>query len=217
MSDYDTQRERMVKEQIAGRGVMDRRVLEAFREVPRHKFVSEKYLPDAYSDHPVPIGHNQTISQPYIVAYMTEQLDVPAAGRTLEIGTGSGYQAAILSRLSASVFTIETVEALFLKARRLFQTLGLDNICTYFGDGYDGLAGEGPFDRIMITAAAPRIPEALVDQLADGGKMILPAGTPHGYQELISVEKHHGRTTTRSLLGVRFVPMTGKIQRPVRS
>ena len=201
----------MVQEQIAARGINDERVLSAFMTVPRHEFVPGKRRDEAYEDHPIPIGGGQTISQPYIVAYMTEQLDVGPEVAVLEIGTGSGYQAAILGSLAAEVHTIEAVEVLYKRARRLLERLGYANVFCYVGDGYLGAGETKKFDRIIVTAAASRIPETLVSMLVEGGKMVLPVGPPFGYQELVSVEKSENEVRTRSLLGVRFVPMTGRI------
>jgi protein-L-isoaspartate(D-aspartate) O-methyltransferase len=201
----------MVQDQIAARGIDDKRVLSAFETVPRHEFVPGKRREEAYEDHPIPIGGGQTISQPYIVAYMTEQLEVSSDATVLEIGTGSGYQAAILGQLACEVHTVEAVEVLYKRAKRLLDSLGYGNIFCYLGDGYLGAGEIRRFDRIIVTAAAPRIPETLVSMLGSGGKMVLPVGPPFSYQELVSVEKSENQVRTRSLLGVRFVPMTGRI------
>jgi len=207
------ERRLMVEEQIIARGIRDDRVLSAFRAVPRHLFVPQRHRDEAYEDHPISIGSGQTISQPYIVAYMSEQLCVSPEATVLEIGTGSGYQAAVLGALAAKVVTIEAVEVLYRRAKRLLDSLGYGNIACYYGDGYTGAGEIHAFDRIMITAAAPRIPKPLVSLLKDGGSMILPVGAAYGYQELVSVERRGKEIVTRSLLGVRFVPMTGKIRR----
>lgn len=212
---YTERRSLMVEEQIAARGIRTEPVLAACGEVPRHIFVPRRFQDDAYKDHPLPIGGGQTISQPYIVAYMTEKLSVSDNHMVLEIGTGSGYQAAILSRLSKEVHTIETVEVLYKRARRVIESLGYGNIFCYLGDGYSGLGENTAFNRIIVTAAAPRIPETLVALLSPGGKMVLPVGQPHGYQELVLVERDDHEVRTQPLLGVRFVPMTGKIRRRI--
>ena len=210
---YAEERRRMVADQIADRGVRDARVLSAFETVPRHLFVPGRDQDQAYEDHPIPIGNGQTISQPYIVAYMTEQIAVTADSVVLEIGTGSGYQAAILSCLALEVHTIETVELLYRRAKRLLESLGYTNVSCYLGDGYRGVDNPKVFDRIIITAAAPRIPETLVARLGPAGKMILPVGSPYGYQELVLVERDGKEIRSRPLIGVRFVPMTGTIRR----
>ena len=216
LDSYAEKRHEMVVEQIAARGVKDRRVLAAFETVPRHLFVPKRRQCEAYEDHPIPIGSGQTISQPYIVAYMTEKLEVDADTAVLEIGTGSGYQAAILACLAGEVHTIETVEVLHKQSKRLFETLGYENIYCYLGDGIQGVGEPKVFDRIIGTAAAPRIPETLVALLSQKGKMILPVGSVHGYQELVLVERDGATVRTRSLLGVRFVPMTGRVNRRKR-
>ncbi len=206
-------RKSMVSNQIAARGVRDRRVLAACERVPRHLFVPGRYKNEAYQDRPLPIGSGQTISQPYIVAYMTEKLSVSDNDRVLEIGTGSGYQAAILSCLATEVHTIENVEGLYNRTKRLLENLQYKNVFCYFGDGYSGVGVAAGFDRIIVTAAAPRIPETLLSLLTPSGKMILPVGKPHDYQELVLVERDENEVRTNPLLGVRFVPMTGKIRR----
>ena len=213
VDEYRGIRGTMVADQMAARGIREGRVLAAFETVPRHLFVPGRYKNEAYEDHPIPIGSGQTISQPYIVAYMTEKLSVAENDKVLEIGTGSGYQAAILSRLALEVHTIETVEVLYKGAKRLLEALAYKNVFCYYGDGYSGAGAGTGFDRIIVTAAAPRIPETLVALLSPGGKMILPVGASHGYQELVLVERDESEVRTRSLLGVRFVPMTGKIRR----
>ena len=201
-------REKMVAEQIEARGVVDERVLEAMRKVPRETFVRKEDLAMAFYDGPLSIGYGQTISQPYIVAYMTEALDIGPEDRVLEIGTGSGYQTAILAELASEVFTIEIVEPLARRAKEILERLGYKNIHFRTGDGSLGWPEEAPFDAIMITAAPPTVPDALVDQLADGGRMIVPVGRYEQYLELI--EKKRQRVTKRRLIGVRFVPMTGR-------
>lgn len=213
VEEYAEERRRMVADQIAARGIRDARVLSAFETVPRHLFVPRRDQAQAYEDHPIPIGSGQTISQPYIVAYMTEQIAVTTDSVVLEIGTGSGYQAAILSCLALEVHTIETVELLYQRAKRLLESLEYTNIFCYLGDGYRGVDKPKVFDRIIITAAAPRIPETVVARLGPAGKMILPVGSSYGYQELVLVERDGQGIKTRPLIGVRFVPMTGSIRR----
>lgn len=203
----------MVANQIEVRGIADPRVLEALRSVPRHEFVPQDQRWAAYDDRPLSIGSNQTISQPYIVAYMSEKLQLAGSERVLEIGTGSGYQTAVLSLLASEVFTIETVEVLFRRAKRLLNRLEYDNVECNFGDGSAGLPEEAPFDGIIITAAAPVIPKTLCNQLASGGRMILPVGEPLGAQELVVVTRSGDSFNRKRLLGVRFVPMTGRVQR----
>ncbi|HEX5132038.1 MAG TPA: protein-L-isoaspartate(D-aspartate) O-methyltransferase [Candidatus Krumholzibacteria bacterium] len=197
--------ERMLAEQIERRGVRDPRVIEALRRVDRGRFVAPPDLADAYEDHPLPIGHGQTISQPYIVALMTESIGPRPNDRVLEIGTGSGYQTAVLSLLVREVYSIEAVEALADAARERLARLGYANAHVRTGNGYDGWPEMAPFDAIVVTAAPPKIPPALVDQLAAGGRMIIPVGS--SYQELVLVEKKNGNVTKRVLSVVRFVPM----------
>ena len=203
---FTSARDAMVKQQIAARGVEDPDVLEAMRTVPRHLFVPERYRSRAYSDSPLPIGHNQTISQPYIVAVMTEALQVKSEHQVLEIGTGSGYQAAILSHLVDDVYSIEIICELAERAKKTLSSAGRDNVHVKCGDGYEGWPEHAPFDRIIVTAAPPEIPEALVEQLRVGGRMILPVGDR--IQELKIVEKKEGgRVETVEMMKVRFVPM----------
>ena len=200
------QRDRMVDRQIEKRGIENARVLQALRDVKRHLFVAPEDVTSAYEDHPLPIGHGQTISQPYIVALMTETIDPQPGDRVLEIGTGSGYQAAVLSRLVAHVYTIEIVDALGTAAKDRLQRLGYANVTVKLGDGYQGWPEHAPFDKIVVTAAPPEIPSALVDQLAAGGRMVVPVGTT--FQELLLVEKSKsGEVSKRVITGVRFVPM----------
>lgn len=198
-------RERMVKEQLERRGIQDPRVLEAMRKVPREKFVPEEYQSHAYEDGALPIGYDQTISQPYIVAFMTEALSLTGKERVLEIGTGSGYQAAVLAELVLEVFSIEIVEPLARRADKTLAQLGYRNIKLKVGDGYEGWREHAPFDAIMVTAAPEKIPPVLLEQLKVGGRMIVPVGI--GFQELILVRKTAKGIETRSLLPVRFVPM----------
>ena len=206
--DPEEARRRMVEEQIRSRGVQAPRVLEAMLEVPRHEFVLPADVDRAYTDGPLPIGHGQTISQPYIVALMTELADPDPDERALEIGTGSGYQAAVLSRLVSHVYTIELVEPLAEAAADTLGRLGYDNITVRAGDGYRGWPDEAPFDLIVVTAAPDEVPRALVDQLAVGGRMVVPVGAQHEVQELRLLEKQpDGSLETRYVLEVRFVPM----------
>ena len=204
-------RERMVVDQIQARGVRDPRVLQAMRSVPRHLFVPPALVADAYADHPLPIGSEQTISQPYIVAFMTDALGLQGGQKVLEIGTGSGYQAAVLSGIVARVFTIEIVEPLAAQAKERLARLGYTNVHARAGDGYLGWPEEAPFDAIMVTAAAPRIPEPLKEQLKDGGRLVIPVGDVE--QELILLTKRGARFEERRVLPVRFVPMTGKVRK----
>ena len=198
----------MVEDQIKRRGVKDVGVLKAVQKVEREKFVPEKYRDLAYSDNPLPIGHQQTISQPYIVAYMTEHLQVSKSHNVLEIGTGSGYQAAILAELAHHVFTIEIIPKLAESAEKVLMELAYENITLRTGDGYKGWPEEAPFDRIMVTAAPNEIPEKLVEQLAPNGRMILPVGGSIFAQYLWLVQKDkEGIVTKEKILAVRFVPM----------
>lgn len=201
-------RNEMVRLQIASRGITDASVLKAMRTVPRHLFVSSHLLDEAYEDHPLPIGFGQTISQPYIVALMTELIKPQASYRVLEIGTGSGYQAAVLAEIVKKVFTIEIIPELGEKARMRLSDLGYKNISVRRADGYNGWPEEAPFDAILVTAAADHIPPPLIAQLKEGGRMVIPVGHPFLVQNLMLVEKRHGKVTTRNILPVRFVPLT---------
>jgi len=206
--EYSSARERMVKTQITARDIRDSRVIDALAAVPRHEFVPANLRALAYEDGPLPIGHEQTISQPYIVALSTDLLDLERRHRVLEIGTGSGYQAAVLAELVAHVSTIEIVPALGDEARARLAQLGYVNVDVRIGDGYAGWPERAPFDRILVTAAAPSIPDALVQQLARGGRMVIPVGNAHLGQRLMLVEKTaSGAVTTKNVLAVRFVPM----------
>jgi len=189
------------------RGISDQAVLRAMDEVPREHFVESDYLDSAYADHALPIACGQTISQPYVVAYMTEQLGVRPHHRVLEVGTGSGYQAAVLSRLAREVVTIERYRTLAEAARNRLKTLGIDNVEVVVGDGFAGVAARAPYDRIMVTAAAEHIPDALVDQLAEGGIMLLPLGPHTGPQAIVKLTKTNEGFTREHLIGVRFVPL----------
>jgi protein-L-isoaspartate(D-aspartate) O-methyltransferase len=201
----------MVAEQIQARGVHDERVLGAMRSVPRHAFVPDRWQKDAYSDNPLPIGEDQTISQPYIVALMTELLGLTGTEKVLEIGTGSGYQTTILAQLAQQVYTIEILPTLADAAKERFLQQGYTNIVVRWGDGYQGWLDEAPFDAIIVTAAPVRVPQPLVDQLKSGGRMVIPVG--ERYQELLLLLKCQDGTTERRIIApVLFVPMTGKAQ-----
>jgi protein-L-isoaspartate(D-aspartate) O-methyltransferase len=204
----DAERRRMVDQQLKGRDIRDPRVLDAMLAVPRHLFVPEPQRANAYSDSPLPIGHEQTISQPYIVAFMTQALDVRPDHRVLEIGTGSGYQAAVLSKLAKVVYTIEIVAPLADRARDALARLGFRNVEVRTGNGYLGWPEQAPFDRIMVTAAPEEVPPALVDQLTIGGIIAIPVGS--GIQELRVLRRTKSGLDTLHTLPVRFVPMTGK-------
>lgn len=204
-------RDSMVVTQIIARGVRDARTLQAMREVPRHRFVPPALLKEAYDDHPLPIGHGQTISQPYIVAFMTEALGLKGGETVLEVGAGSGYQSAVLSRIAARVFGIEIVEPLAHEAKERMSALGYRNVEIRVGDGYAGWPEHAPFDAILVAAAAPRVPEPLKRQLKDGGRLILPVGDH--VQELRIVTRRGETFEERSVLAVQFVPMTGEIRR----
>lgn len=189
---------------------LDTRVMEAMATVPRHEFVPESQRRYAYANRPLPIGHGQTISQPYIVALMTDLLELGPDSRVLELGTGSGYQAAVLAELVDDVYTIEIVEPLGILARQRFKALGLDSIRTRIGDGYYGWSEHGPFDAVIVTAASSHVPPPLIEQLVPGGRMVIPVGSPFLTQQLLLVEKDEdGTLTTRQILPVRFVPLTG--------
>jgi protein-L-isoaspartate(D-aspartate) O-methyltransferase len=207
----DAGRERMVEEQIEGRGIKDPLTLAALREVPRHEFVPAASAGEAYGDFPLPIGHGQTISQPYIVAFMTEALGLQGGENVLEIGTGSGYQSAVLARIAGKVRTIEIVPELAEQARARLARLGYRNVEVRAGDGYLGWPEAAPFDAIIVTAAAPRIPEPLKQQMAEGGRLVVPVGEES--QELIVVTRHGSAFDERRVLPVRFVPMTGAVRK----
>ena len=206
--DFKLARERMVKNQLASRGVADEGVLQAMGKTPRHLFISEALAGEAYNDHPVPIGEKQTISQPYIVALMTEALELKGKENTLEIGTGSGYQTAILAELSSRVYTIERIKSLLVDARKLLAQLGYSNVLFKAFDGTLGWKEYAPFDAIMVTAGAPSLPEPLMDQLADNGRMVIPVGDRYT-QELIKVTKKGENLEQESLGGCRFVDLIG--------
>lgn len=202
------ERQAMVADQIASRGVKDPAVLEAMRTVPRHVFVPPVARAHAYEDRPLSIGHGQTISQPFIVAYMTEALGVRPPHRVLEIGTGSGYQAAVLSRLATHVYSIEIVPELGKRAAETLKTAGYQNVTVMVGDGYGGWPQHAPFDRIMVTAAPDHVPQPLVQQLATGGRMVIPVGPTGGVQELLVIEKGASGIVQKRTIPVIFVPLT---------
>ena len=206
--DFSLARERMVKNQLIPRGIKDERVLEAMGKIPRHRFIEEALTGEAYNDHPVPIGEKQTISQPYIVALMTETLELKGDENTLEIGTGSGYQTAILAELSSRVYTIERIKSLMVNARKLLAELGYSNILFKAFDGTLGWKEYAPFDAIMVTAGAPSLPGPLMDQLADNGRMIVPVGDRYS-QELIKVIRKGNSLEQENLGGCRFVNLIG--------
>ena len=206
---YQRLRESMVKNQVEARGITDPSVLTAMRRVPRHMFVSEALMDQAYSDHPLPIGEQQTISQPYIVAHMTQALQVNDEDRVLEIGTGSGYQAAVLAEIAYKVYTIEKKRNLYIRARRIFDQLKYMNIVTRYSDGTMGWREESPFDAILVTAGAPDIPKTLVDQLAMGGRMVIPVGQSFS-QELIKLFRDENGIHQTRLGGCRFVKLVGE-------
>ena len=203
---YEILRQKMVKSQIEDRGITNSAVLNAMRKVPRHLFIPKEYQSDAYNDYPVPIGYGQTISQPFIVAYMTDVLRPGKKMKALEIGTGSGYQAAVLAEIVDTVYSIEIVPELAVESADRLKKLGYNNVICRYGDGYQGWKEHAPFDVIIVTAAAEAIPQPLIDQLAENGKLVIPVGAPSAVQELILVTKRSGKTITKRLTFVRFVP-----------
>src|SRR5207247_4882493 len=209
---FPTERQRMVQQQLKARGITDERVLAAMRKVPREAFVPPESRAASYEDGPLPIGHGQTISQPYIVAFMTEQLRLKPSDRVLEIGTGSGYQAAILAGLVAEIYSIEIIEPLAKNADETLQRLGYQNVHVKVGDGYRGWPEQAPFDAITVTCAPDHVPQPLIEQLKEGGRMIIPVGG-FGNQELYLLEKKNGELQRRAVLPVRFVPMTGEAEK----
>src|SRR5256886_15380267 len=213
LADFPAQRERMVKEQIVMRGVVEERVLAAMRKVPREEFVPAEFRAESYTDRPLPIGYDQTISQPFIVAFMTEALRLAPGDRVLEIGTGSGYQAAILAELVAEVYSIEIIEPLAKTAEATLERLGYKNVHVKAGDGYKGWPEHAPFDAVTVTCAPDHVPQPLIDQLKEGGRMIIPVGG-FGDQELYLLQKKNGELQRRAVLPVRFVPMTGEAMKP---
>lgn len=206
---YERQRENMVRDQIEARGIKDPRVLAAFRKVPRHLFVSEALRDQAYGDYPLPIGEQQTISQPYIVAEMTQALQLDKGDRVLEIGTGSGYQAAILAQIVYRVYTIERIRSLYMQTRKLFDRLHYYNIITRCADGTKGWQAESPFNAIIVTAGAPEVPDILVNQLTSGGRLVVPVGNQHT-QDLIKLERKDNEIQRTNLGGCRFVKLVGE-------
>ncbi len=209
MARYATIRERMVAEQLVSRGIGDVRLLAAMREVPRHCFIDDALRSRAYGDFPLPIAAGQTISQPYIVACMTEALALKGHEKVLEIGTGSGYQAAVLSRLCSQVYTIERMNVLLAGARRVFDQLNYFNIISKLDDGTMGWPEHGPYDAIIVTAGGPGVPQPLIEQLAENGRLVMPVGD-QSVQDLQLVEKVEGKTTIRHLVKVRFVDLVGE-------
>lgn len=207
---YENLRNSMVSKQIEARGISNRRTLDAMRKVERHLFVPPQYKKNAYDDTPLPIGYGQTISQPYIVAKMTELLEPVAGDRVLEIGTGSGYQAAVLAEIVGNVYTIEIVKELGQQTKKLMSRLGYTNVEVIIGDGYKGLEAKAPFDAIIVTAAIEDIPPTLIKQLKNGGRMIIPLGSVSAVQNLVLVEKRGGKVYKTYLEAVRFVPFTRK-------
>jgi protein-L-isoaspartate(D-aspartate) O-methyltransferase len=207
--DFLTERKLMVARQLRGHGISDQRVLEAFESIPRHLFVPQEYRSSAYEDGPLPIGFEQTISQPYIVAYMTQLLDLTGTERVLEVGTGSGYQAAVLAALTAEVHTIELIPALADRAKAVFEHLGIRNIFPHVGDGSLGWDQTAPYNAILVTAAGPRVPKSLLNQLADRGRMVLPVGERG--DQVLELWRRDGETFSHeTLLPVAFVPLKGK-------
>ena len=208
-----SQRDRMVRDQLIARGIGDRRVLEAMKKIPRHLFVDGSLKGRAYGDHPLPIGEGQTISQPYVVAWMTEALKLKSSDSVLEIGTGSGYQAAVLAEIVREVYTIEIKERLKIKASNLLQELGYKNIKTKNADGYFGWEEYAPFDAVIITASANHVPPQLIKQLKEGGRLIIPLGSTLYYQTLTIATKKEGELEVRQMGSVAFVPMTGEVRK----
>ncbi|MCX7987664.1 MAG: protein-L-isoaspartate(D-aspartate) O-methyltransferase [Bacteroidales bacterium] len=205
--EYLRQREQMVAEQIIERGIKDKNVISAMLKVERHKFVPDEYKHAAYGDHPLPIGYEQTISQPYVVAFMTEALQLKPTDKVLEIGTGSGYQAAILAEICDSVFTIEIIPELAESSEKVLKNLGYKNVWVKCDDGYKGWPEKAPFDAIIVTCSPTKIPQPLKEQLKEGGKMIIPIGSAAYGQELYIIKKENGKLIEKAVLPVRFVPM----------
>jgi len=209
-AEWAKERARMVERQIAARGIADSAVLDAMRAVPRHRFVPEEFRDESYGDHPLPIGEDQTISQPYIVAFMTEALGLKPSDTVLEIGTGSGYQAAVLAEIVSHVYTIEIIESLAQRAESTLAALGYSNVTVRAGDGYRGWPEHAPFNAIIVTAAPDHIPDPLVEQIAMNGRMVLPVGEE--VQSLILLRRTPKGIVKEDRLGVRFVPMTGEAE-----
>jgi protein-L-isoaspartate(D-aspartate) O-methyltransferase len=206
---YERQRDEMVRQQIEPRGIADPNVLAALRKVPRHLFVSEALRDQAYGDFPLPIGEQQTISQPFIVAEMTQALELGKEDRVLEIGTGSGYQAAILAEIAYRVYTIERIRSLYVQTRNLLDKLKYHNIVMRCSDGSTGWQDESPYDAIIVTAGSPKVPDSLIDQLAEGGRMVVPVGSQHT-QDLIKITKDRAGIEQTNLGGCRFVKLVGE-------
>ncbi|MCK4262215.1 protein-L-isoaspartate(D-aspartate) O-methyltransferase [bacterium] len=206
---FDEERHRMVEIQLRGRGIKDERVLKAMEKIPRHRFLSKELEHSAYADHPLPIGEGQTISQPYMVALMTECMELEGNEKVLEIGTGSGYQAAILAKLAEEVYSIERVEKLSLKAKEILTQLGYTNVKLKVGDGTKGWKEHSSYQAIMVTAGSPDIPQTLLDQLSEGGRIVIPAGGTFS-QELMVVRKRKGKAEARKVCGCVFVPLIGE-------
>ncbi len=211
---YPEQRQRMLEEQLKPRGITNKATLNAMGKIPREAFVPESQKPFAYDDRPLPIGSGQTISQPYMVAYMTQTLHLKRSDRVLEIGTGSGYQAAVLSQMIDTVFTIEIVNDLAQRAIQHMKNLNIHNVAVKIGDGYFGWQEKAPFDAIIVTAGAESIPLFLVEQLAENGRMIIPIGPHNGIRQLVLLKKKNGKIKSRTLMPVRFVPFVRDKQHP---
>ena len=204
-------REAMVRNQLVAGGIRNPEVLQAMTDVPRHEFVPSALRPYAYADGPLPIGHGQTISQPFIVAYMTQALELTKQESVLEVGTGSGYQAAILGKLAKQVYSIEIVPPLAESAKGVLSKLGFENVHVRLGDGYLGWPEKAPFDAIIVTCAPDHVPEPLISQLKEGGRLVIPVGEAGGVQQLVLLRKRNGQISKDKMLDVRFVPMTGKM------
>lgn len=209
MRDWDALRARMVEEQIAARGISDERVLAAMRAVPRHLFVGPGFEDSAYGDHALPIGEGQTISQPYMVALMTQELALDGSEKVLEVGTGSGYQTAVLAELVDRVVSVERVASLARRAQETIESLGIANVIVHIGDGTIGLSEFAPYDRILVTAGAPEVPQSLLEQLADPGIIVIPVGG-QGFQELRVIRRRAGSLSERNAGGCVFVPLLGR-------
>lgn len=208
-SQYDNARRRMVERDLRGRDLTDEKVLAAMARIPRHRFVPEQHRSQAYEDRPLPIGFGQTISQPYMVAVMTQLLELKPGEKVLEIGTGSGYQAAVLAEITPHVYSVEIIEQLAERARDVLQDLGYEQVKTTVGDGYFGWEEHAPYDAIIVTCAPDHIPQPLVSQLRDGGRMVIPIGPPGLYQSLWKIERKGDQIVSKNVMGVAFVPMTG--------